>query len=356
MYRKLTLASVVLALSTGCVSNPLSFMSSKGESQDPIDTSVVDRSSAEPDQINPDQISESTEESTESAQTSNSEIFAGQCWVQAQIQPKEVRFNAEFVVKESQNKISVTPADVRRGYRQVVTREGVKTYRIEPPVFREVTEQVMVKPELTKFEVIPAVYEEREAVITVEAAKTILEPCKTAGTAFSRGSSAQAFCAREIPARTETVMQQVLVQEEQTQVNFEPAVYETITRRVVETPARAIEITTSEIVETIPVQEVLRQEQTEVTQIPAITKEMQLTEYQGSPQIVARQALCDQDITEDLLLSLQQKLTNNGYNPGPHDGKLGPQTVAALEQYQVDNGLAVGALTLESMKALGLNI
>src|SRR5690606_41440192 len=52
--------------------------------------------------------------------------------------------------------------------------------------------------------VVPAVYEERQAVLTVEQAKTVLEPCQAAGTRYGN-TGAMALCAKEIPAREETV-------------------------------------------------------------------------------------------------------------------------------------------------------
>lgn len=286
--------------------------------------------------------------------TSQTALSAGQCWVQTHVQPRATKMPINVIVEEARNKIQVTPADIRRGFRQVVTAEGVRNYKIEPATYRLVQEQVMVKPELTAFDVIPAVYEDREIDVVVAPAKTVLEPCNAGGVAFSRASSAQAFCAKEIPAVTETITQRVIVQEEQTSVRFEPAVYETITRRVVDRPARAVEIMTEEIVDTIPVDELVSQAQTEIIEIPAVTKEMQLTQFDGPPRIVSLQALCNADLTDQLVKDLQNSLKVNGYNPGPVDGKLGHQTIAALEQFQTDNGLGVGALTLESLNALNV--
>jgi peptidoglycan hydrolase-like protein with peptidoglycan-binding domain len=51
---------------------------------------------------------------------------------------------------------------------------------------------------------------------------------------------------------------------------------------------------------------------------------------------------------------LQQYLVQRGYQAGRVDGLLGKQTIAALTEYQAANGLAVGALTFESLKHLGI--
>ena len=51
---------------------------------------------------------------------------------------------------------------------------------------------------------------------------------------------------------------------------------------------------------------------------------------------------------------LQRYLVQRGYQAGRVDGLLGKQTIAALTEYQAANGLAVGALTFESLKHLGI--
>ncbi|MEJ6655127.1 MAG: hypothetical protein QNL70_03860, partial [Pseudomonas sp.] len=156
-------------------------------------------------------------------QPNQTAITAGQCWVNAPIRPRPVHEDVEVVLQESSVRYSVTPAHLREGVQQVVTREGVKTYRVVPATFKQVTEQIMVKPETQRSVVVPAVYEAREAVLTVEQAKTVLEPCQAAGTRYGN-SGAMAFCATEVPAREEIVQVNVLVEPETTRVITEPAV------------------------------------------------------------------------------------------------------------------------------------
>ncbi len=290
-----------------------------------------------------------------SSSSDNPEIRAGQCWVYSQIRPRKIEITTEITLKDSSARISVTPAEIRQGYQQVVTREGTRTYRIEPPVYRKVTERVMVRPEMTRFVVVPAVYETRPKPVVVEAPKTVLEPCQTAGTRYAKDSGARGFCARETPGREETVNVQVLVQPETTRAEFEPAVYEEVTRWVVERPAQAVEITTDPSVTSIPVQEVVRPEQTRQTIEPPVTREMSITRFEGTAQMVSRQAVCNSDITPQLIHQLQVRLAGLGFNPGRPDGLLGERTIAALTDYQTENGLAIGALTFETLDNLGIS-
>ena len=62
------------------------------------------------------------------------------------------------------------------------------------------------------------------------------------------------------------------------------------------------------------------------------------------------------NLTPDrVVVEVQQDLAADGYYAGPIDGKLGPQTRAALAAFQSDNGLAVtSAIDQPTLQTLGL--
>jgi membrane-bound lytic murein transglycosylase B len=63
----------------------------------------------------------------------------------------------------------------------------------------------------------------------------------------------------------------------------------------------------------------------------------------------------DERITRGQLVRLQQYLLANGYDGGPADGILGPQSRKALRALQRDRGLiADGFVSHELLDALGL--
>ncbi|CAH1746312.1 Peptidoglycan binding domain-containing protein [Thauera humireducens] len=281
-------------------------------------------------------------------------IEPGQCWVYAPIRPRPVSETVELTVKDSSTRIKVTQAEIRRGYQQVVTREGTRTYRIEPPTYREVIEKVLVRPEVSRLVVVPAVFEEREEVVTLEGARTVLEPCRSAGTQYARSVGAMSFCAREVPAKTETIKVKALVSPETTRVAFEPAQYKEVRRWVVDQPARAVEVEVPPELASLPLQEVIKPETSTVEQLPPVTRAINTTRFEGNGRVVSRQAVCSSDISTPLVTRLQQRLVEEGYHPGAIDGLLGVRTIGALTDYQTRNGLAVGALTYESLKQLGI--
>ncbi len=274
------------------------------------------------------------------------EVNPGECWVYGQIKPRAVDKTIAVTVKDSHTTVEVTPAEIKRGYKRVVTREGTVTYRLQPATYKRVTEQVLVRPETTRFVKIPAEYEERERRVVVEEARTVIEQCQAAG-----GS---AFCAREIPAKLETVKVQVLVRPEQSKVVVVPATYETVTKWVIDQPARVVEVSLAPKLEDVPIDEVVKPASANPRQVPAQTKELRLKAYSGKPRMVMRQAVCNGDLNATMIMTMQDRLYRNGYNPGPVDGMLGEKTLQALKTFQYDSGLAVGAMTYESLSALGV--
>jgi len=55
-------------------------------------------------------------------------------------------------------------------------------------------------------------------------------------------------------------------------------------------------------------------------------------------------------LSDDDVLNAQKKLSANGYNVGTPDGKIGPNTRAAIRKYQQDNKLAVTGKLDESTR------
>jgi len=68
-----------------------------------------------------------------------------------------------------------------------------------------------------------------------------------------------------------------------------------------------------------------------------------------------REVLCSGDVTVSVIRQVQDALRSKGYDPGPTDNVMGSRTKAALVKFQKDNGLPVGQLDFQTLKALGVN-
>jgi hypothetical protein len=69
------------------------------------------------------------------------------------------------------------------------------------------------------------------------------------------------------------------------------------------------------------------------------------------------QIVCENDIKPELISKLQAFLISENYlnKKGLKKGKLDKKTNNALEEFQIENGLYYGALTIETLERIGLN-
>jgi TonB family protein len=78
-------------------------------------------------------------------------------------------------------------------------------------------------------------------------------------------------------------------------------------------------------------------------------------DFERAAQLGMEMAQQHLQVLRDEARQVQERLHHAGYNPGAADGVPGPQTVAALRQYQTAQGLPVtGLLDEATRKALGL--
>ena len=68
-----------------------------------------------------------------------------------------------------------------------------------------------------------------------------------------------------------------------------------------------------------------------------------------------RQILCETNMNNTTILEIQKALKAKGFNPGPLDGIHGVETQSAISAFQKSTDIPSGALTYETIQALGLN-
>jgi len=157
------------------------------------------------------------------------------------------------------------------------------------------------------------------------------------------------------PAKYRSTSEKILLSEASEKIEIIPAKYENVTKWVVDEPARVVEVSLAPRMEDVAVEEIVRPASASPQEVPAQMREIQLKSYDGKPRMVMRQAVCNGDINDTLISSLQQRLYDSGYEPGPVDGKLGQKTLDAMAEFQTDSGLAVGSITFETLDTLGIH-
>ena len=69
-----------------------------------------------------------------------------------------------------------------------------------------------------------------------------------------------------------------------------------------------------------------------------------------------RSVLCETNMSKELNMQIQAALQKAGFDPGPIDGKLGLQTMKAVDAYQVRKQLPRGGLTMNMLSQLGIKV
>ena len=85
-------------------------------------------------------------------------------------------------------------------------------------------------------------------------------------------------------------------------------------------------------------------------------RNMLISKPQAIPVLEERRIVCEKDLTPSLVAIVQQALISRDVKLGAADGKLGNQTMNAIETYQRENGLAVGGMTYELLDHLNIKI
>lgn len=179
-----------------------------------------------------------------------------------------------------------------------------------------------------------------------------------------------------IPAVTQTRTERVQVSEEQKVLNrIIPARYDVQTERVLVKEARQywkaghgpvtqVNQVTGEIMclveepaqyKTIEKRVLIEPEKPEYKMVPARFETVSKTDVVQAESWEWRRILCETNMGQNSIIRIQQALRSKGYNI-VIDGRLGNETMNALNAYQRKNGLATRGITYETLGHLGVEL
>ncbi|MFK8066978.1 MAG: peptidoglycan-binding protein [Gammaproteobacteria bacterium] len=225
-----------------------------------------------------------------------------------------------------------------------------------PAQYKTITKRVLKTPATTKTVTTPAQYKvqkirklataAQERVIAIpETYQTITKTVKSSDPvtswhlAGSAGSKAAGHATGNALCLTE-----------------KPAVYKTVSRQVVKTPAstRTVEIPAE--YKTVSIRKLVTSPQERRTVIPAQYGQVTKTERVSEGHMEWKPVLCQANMTTAKVQEIQTALKTNGNYYGPIDGVVGSQTINAVQKYQRSKGLTpTRFLTIETVKSLGVN-
>ncbi|MGB5259648.1 MAG: peptidoglycan-binding domain-containing protein [Gammaproteobacteria bacterium] len=311
-----------------------------------------------------------------SYETVDQQVLVSEENEQVNVTAPEYRWiDKQVLVKEASSKMVQVPAVYEWTAEQVVDKPAHTTWqkgsgpiqRIDeatgeimclvevPATYKTVRKRILKSAATTKRIDIPAEYKTvkvrelatgpRELKTQIPAAyKTVKVTRKVADASFVWHE----VHSREEPATTRTGAKICLTET--------PARYQTITRQTVKTPASSRKVEIPAAYKTIKVRKLAAGPSEKVTEIPAEYKTVSYKELEKEGVMEWRSILCKTNMTGTRISQIQQALKTAGYNPGPIDGSIGGETMAAVNAFQRDKGLPVDRyLNVKTLEALGVS-
>lgn len=278
---------------------------------------------------------------------------AGECYAKVLVPEQYEIKELKQLVKEAETKIEVIPETYKVIDKKVVIREESSKLVTVPATYKTIKETIMVEPEKTTITTIPATYKNVSEKILI----------KPAYSAWKKGrgeiekvdnSTGEILCLVEVPAVYKTITKEVIDTPSYTKEVKIPAVYKTIERKVVDTPASTKEVKIPAICKMVPTRVVDTKAKEVKTVSPAIYTMVPTKVKIADSYFKWQSILCETNTTKELISKLQESLKMKNYNITKINGLYDKDTKAAIKAYQKDNKLNEGALTLETLKSLGL--
>jgi len=285
---------------------------------------------------------------------------AGECYARVLTPEKFSTVTEKVLVKEASTKLVKIPAKYRYVTKKVLVKEASTKIETIPAVYKTVTEKVLVKPASTQTVTVPPVYKTVKEKVMVEPAHT---EWKKGRGVYSYDNSTlktkttptgEVMCLVKVPPKYKIITRKVMVKPACTISKPVPPVYKTITKKVVVQPAKEVVKKVPAVYKTIKVKEIVSPEMTKEIKVPAVYKTITKKVKVKDSQIKWLPVLCETNFTRPRVMMMQRALLQKGFNPGEIDGIIGSKTKAALRSYQKAHGLATGAITLETLRSLGI--
>ncbi|MCB1744034.1 MAG: hypothetical protein KDK91_26915, partial [Gammaproteobacteria bacterium] len=249
----------------------------------------------------------------------------GECYARVFMPPQYQDERETVVRREAARNVRVLPARYGTVSKQILVREASEQLNVVPARYEWVEEQVMVSEASERIEVIPARYETRTEQVLVQPAYTTWKKGRGPIEKIDEATG-EIMCLVEVPAVYETVSTRVMVSEPSTRKIPVPAVYRTVKKRVMVEPPKTVKVDIPAEYKTVQVKEMVEAPREVVEEIPAEYQQITKRKLVREGRLEWRPILCETNTTRDVIIKLQQALRDKGYYKGPIDGIVGRQT------------------------------
>ncbi len=279
----------------------------------------------------------------------------GECYARIFIPPKFKTVTEKKLKKGSGERVELIPAKYGTVTERVLVAEASERLEVIPATYKNVTERVLVKAATSRLTSVPARYENQTERVLV----------KEAFTTWKKGSgpvqridqaTGEIMCLVEVPAVYKTISKRVMVTPPTTKEIKIAEEYKTITRRVVDRPASTRSIAIPEKFKTVTVTKMTSPPSERRITIPEQYQTVSKTLKVSDGHMQWREILCDTNMTRGKVQEIQRALAAKGLYKGPIDGVVGHLTINAVKAFQRKAGLPVSQyVTVATAEALGVN-
>ena len=279
----------------------------------------------------------------------------GECYARVFVPPTYKTQEVQVLKSEASESIDIVPEKYEWVEEQVLAKGASERLEVVPATYEWVEEQVLVKPAGKKIVSVPAKYGTETERVLDKPEHTIWKKGTGPITRID-DATGEIMCLVTVPATYKTVSKRTLVQAASTQELEIPAEYKTVKRKVMKTPPTTRKIEIPAEYKTVRVRKLAQEAKTTRTPIPAEYGTVTKREKVSEGRIEWRPVLCQTNMSADVVRRIQTALKNAGHNPGPIDGVIGWETMAAVKSYQRAKGLATGGITMKTLDSLGVKI
>ena len=282
------------------------------------------------------------------------EARPGECYAKTIVPAKYNEVRQTIVKREASEVISIVPARYEWVEEKVVVKEASESIEVIPATYRWIEEKVLIEP--ASFELVPVATEfESVAEKVLDSPEQISWSNQCGPLQTVEHMTGDILCLVTEPATHKTITRHVVSEPATTRRVERPAVFKMVRRQVLDTPARVVRTPQPAQYEMIRVRKLVSPEQVVRTLTPIEYQSVASKEKVSDEHFAWRRVICDASLDETMIRGLQRALKKRGFFPDKVDGIFGAASRDAVESFQSNNGLARGALTVETLEALGLD-
>ena len=327
-----------------------------------------------------------------------SDVAVGSCVYEHYRAPTVISTNEQVLVSQASEKIEVQDAKFVKGSENVMVQAAHNRVIEVPAVFKNVDERVLIEPATSIWKTgtgpiqrinnltgeimcrvdVPAVYKivKKSVVNIAPLVSKITKPAEYKKFDTEKLVSDAKEIRTAIPAVYKTMIKNSvdgegsfswLDRKSANAVNGEatgrvlcntaiPATEIKFERTTVTTVGRVLKEAVPAKYREVEIVELVQDSMSSSVPIAAVSSKVEKRTKISDASFEWQPVLCETNMTKDVVARVQQALKDNGYSVGLIDGVLGKGTYSAVERYQGDKKMSRGGITLETIKALGVNL